>query len=469
MVLLKNQDNLLPLDRSKVSSIAVIGPNAHPAVTGGGGSSRVNPFRSVSTWEGMIQVAGNGVRVYYHKGLRTDFTSLFENSKFTSAPTRKNGLLGEYYPNMNLEGTPAFTRTDEHIHFNWNEGPAKDFPKTKYSVRWTGTIQADKEGLYDFVVRGDDGFRLYVDNQPIINQWKDQAATAETAQLQLKANTDHELKLEYYQNEGDATISFGWGTVERQVEKGAIDLAAKADAAVVCVGFNPMTETEGADRSFALAPEEETLVNEVAKTNPHTIVALTAGGNVSMINWIDNVAALLHSWYPGQESGTAIGEIIFGDVNPSGKLPASFEKKWEDNACYNSYYDHDNDKHVAYTEGIFVGYRHFDKTGIEPMLPFGYGLSYTTFEYKNLMLSAGKIRKGEKLKVSFDITNTGKRVGAEAAQLYIRDVESSEPRPVKELKGFVKVLLKPGETKNIELEIDESALSFFSPKKNAWV
>jgi beta-glucosidase len=467
IVLLKNKDHLLPLDRSKVKSIAVVGPNAHPAVTGGGGSSLVRPFRSVSVLDGMIQAAGNGVSVYYHKGLQTDMTTLFKKGKFFSG--KEIGLRGEYFSNINLEGTPALTRIDERIDFNWDNGPAQGFSPTKYSVRWTGMIHADQEGLYGFIVRGDDGFKLFLDNQLIINQWRDQSATTETVQRLFRANSNHEVKLEYYQNEGRATISFGWGKIERYLDKGAVDLAARADAVVVCLGFNARTEGEGADRRFELTPEEQQLINEVAAVNPHTIVVLTAGGNVSMVNWIDHVGGLLHSWYPGQEGGTAIAEILFGDANPSGRLPVSFEKKWEDNACFNSYYDHDNDKHVSYSEGIFLGYRHFDKTGIEPMFPFGFGLSYTTFEYKNLTLSSNEMRKGEKLKVRFDITNSGQREGTESAQLYIRDVECSEPRPVKELKGFVKVLLKPGETKKVEMGIDEDALSFFSQKKNEWI
>jgi beta-glucosidase len=467
IVLLKNKDHLLPLDRAKIKSVAVLGPNAHPAVTGGGGSSTVKPFRSVSVLDGMIQVAGNGVSVYYHPGLQVDMAALLKRGKFFHG--KQVGLRGEYFSNTNLEGEPALTRMDERIDFDWANGPAPGFSPTKYSVRWTGTIHADQQGLYGFVVRGDDGFRLYVDNHLVINQWRDQAATTETVQRFFLANTNHEIKLEYYQNEGGATISFGWGKIERSLEKRAVDLAAKADAAVVCVGFNARTESEGADRKFELTPEEEQLINEVAAVNPRTIVVLTAGGNVSMVNWIDHVGGLLHSWYPGQEGGTAIAEILFGDVNPSGKLPVSFEKKWEDNACFNSYYDRDGDKHVRYSEGVFLGYRHFDSSGVEPMFPFGFGLSYTTFEYKNLTLSSNEIRQGEKLKVSFDVTNSGQLEGAESAQLYIRDIESSEPRPPKELKGISKVVLKPGETKRLEFEIGENTLSFFSTKKNGWI
>jgi len=467
VVLLKNKANLLPLDRSKIQSVAVIGPNAHPAVTGGGGSSMVKPFRSVSVLEGMIQTAGSGVKVYYHKGLDKDIENVFNSSEFLSQGEK--GLRGEYFSNMNLQGAPALSRIDRNLNFNWRDGPADKFPKTKYSVRWKGSVQVNQDGSYEFIVRGDDGYRLYLDSDVVIDSWKDQSPTTQTALLRLKGGSQHEVVLEYYQNEGGAAISFGWGRNERQVDDAATRLAAKCDAALICVGFNPETEGEGEDREFKLSSEEEKLINGAAKVNPNTIVVLTAGGNVSMTGWIDNVSGLLHTWYPGQEGGTAVAEIIFGDVNPSGKLPASFEKTWEDNACFKSYYDQDTDKHVFYSEGIFTGYRHFDKTGIQPMFPFGFGLSYTSFEYKNLQLSTGKIRPGEKLILSFVVANSGTRPGAEASQLYIRDSESSEPRPVKELKGFAKVFLMPGESKKIELEIDNAALSFYSMKKKAWV
>jgi beta-glucosidase len=308
-----------------------------------------------------------------------------------------------------------------------------------------------------------------VDNRLVIDSWQDQAATVKTAALALTAGTMPDIKLEYYEHGGDAEISLGWRKRIGPKDADAVKLAARADVAIVCVGFNSETEGEGFDRPFEISKEQEELIREVARVNKRTIVVVTAGGNVSMSGWLDDVAGLMHAWYPGQEGGTAISEILFGDVNPSGKLPVSFEKRWEDNATYHSYYDDDKDLKVTYSEGVFLGYRHFDKENIEPMFPFGFGLSYTTFSYENLKTTPQNLRRGGKISVSLDVTNIGKHAGAEVVQVYVRDIESSVPRPVKELKGFEKIELKPGETKPVRIELDESALSFYDPSKKAWV
>ncbi len=467
IVLLKNASNTLPLDRAKIRSVAVIGPNAHPAVTGGGGSSRVDPYRATSLLDGMIQAAGNGVRVLYSNGFRQDHEKIFQNSSFISGG--EQGLRGEYFANMKLDGTPAFTRMDKTIDFNWNDPPRKGFPREKFSVRWTGSIHIDTTGLYDFVAQGDDGFRVVLDGSSLIDEWRDQSTLVVSKSVTLEANRDYTVRVEFYQNEGGAVMGFGWGRSTKQIDPEAIRIAKASDAAIVCVGFDDRTEYEGADRTFALPKEQDDLIRAVAAANPRTTVVVIAGGNVDMNAWLDQVSGLVHAWYPGQEGGTAIAEVLFGDVNPSGKLPASFEKRWEDNACYKSYYDDDKDLHVKYTEGVFLGYRHFDKDGIEPRFAFGFGLSYTSFEYGNPALSSPTLKKDGNLDVSFDVKNTGTREGAEVAQLYVRQLKPSEPRPVKELKGFSRVVLKPGETRRVTIRIDEKALSYFNSEKNAWI
>jgi len=246
----------------------------------------------------------------------------------------------------------------------------------------------------------------------------------------------------------------------------AVRLAAKADAAIVCVGFNAMTESEGFDRPFELPKDQVELLKSVAKVNGKTIVVVIAGGNVAMTGWIEDVAGLLHAWYPGQEGGTAIAEILFGDVNPSGKLPVTFEKSWEDNATYNSY--HAKDNRLPYVEGVFLGYRHFDAKKIAPLFPFGYGLSYTTFEYKNLKVTPASSAINPKIGVEFEIMNTGARDGAEIAQVYVKEVNPTVARPDKELKAFEKVWLRPGETKKVSLDLDYGAFAYYDTGKGKW-
>jgi beta-glucosidase len=232
------------------------------------------------------------------------------------------------------------------------------------------------------------------------------------------------------------------------------------------VGFDATTEGEGFDRTFALSKKQQELIKEVAKVNGKTIVVLTAGGNVAMSDWLDDVSGLLHAWYPGQEGGTALAEILFGDVSPSGKLPATFEKRWEDNAVFNSYSA--VDKKIAFKEGVFVGYRHFDSKNIEPRFPFGYGLSYTTFDYKNLMVTPTSIAQEPKVSVEFEVTNSGGREGAEVAQIYVGELDPGVARPVKELKGFEKIWLKPGETKKVSVVLGKDAFAYYDVGKKQW-
>jgi len=217
-----------------------------------------------------------------------------------------------------------------------------------------------------------------------------------------------------------------------------------------------------------LRREQIMAIEQVAALNRNVIVVLTAGGNVDMTRWIDKVPALLHAWYPGQEGGTALAQILFGESSPSGKLPTSFERRWEDNPTFHSYYPQKGDKRVVYKEGIFLGYRHFDRSNVKPLFPFGYGLSYTRFAYSDLRvepLPAG----GEALvKVSFMLKNVGSREGAEISELYVGDSHASVLRPLKELKGFAKVELLPGETKQVILTLNRRAFSYYDVKKRDW-
>jgi beta-glucosidase len=197
------------------------------------------------------------------------------------------------------------------------------------------------------------------------------------------------------------------------------------------------------------------------------VVALTSGGGVDMTRFIDHVPAVIETWYPGQEGGTALAEVLLGDVNPSGKLPVTFERRFEDSAVAASYYP-DSNKRIVYKEGVFLGYRHFDKTGQKPLFPFGHGLSYTRFKYGALTVTPEAMTGDAPVTVSFDVTNVGRRRGAEIAQLYVGDRHAPVPRPPKELKGFAKVDLAPGETKRVQILVDRRALSYFDVTTKKW-
>jgi beta-glucosidase len=313
-------------------------------------------------------------------------------------------------------------------------------------------------------VSGDDGYRLWVNDQRVINNWQQQSETLTSYAMRLEAGKAYPIRLEYYEQGGGAIIRFGVISAEDAVGRVTKPLAAKADAAVVCVGFDPNSETEGADRTFQLPGGQDALIRQISSVNKNTIVVITAGGSVDMTRWIDGVPAIFQAWYPGQEGGTALAQLLFGDFSPSGKLPASFERRWEDNATFNSYHPQEGAKGVSYKEGVFLGYRHFDRSDVKPLFAFGHGLSYTSFRYSNLSISP----TADGASVSFEVRNTGKRAGAEVAQVYVGDKHASIPRPIKELKGVSKVNLKAGESRKVSLTLDRRAFSYYDEKGKQW-
>ncbi|MDP9160312.1 MAG: glycoside hydrolase family 3 C-terminal domain-containing protein [Acidobacteriota bacterium] len=468
MVLLKNAGNLLPLDKTKLKTIAVIGPAAFPADIGGGGSSQTKPFNSVSYLEGISNYLGTRVKVLYATDV-PPLEEVFANSEFVTGLNGESGLKGEYFNNQDLQGTPVLVRTDKHIQFNWGEGSfSAGQPVDHFSVRWTGYFLPKKTGDYKFFSSADDGVRLYIDDERVIDDWQPHAETLDAYARRLEADHPYKIRFEYFESVGGAVAGFGVVGAEASVGRETTALAAKADVVIVCVGFDPATETEGSDRTFTLPGGQDELIRKITEANKNTIVVLTAGGNVDMTQWIGNVRGLTDAWYPGQEGGTALAQILFGEYSPSGKLPASFERRWEDNPTHDSYYPLKGEKRVKYSEGVFVGYRHFDRSTTKPMFAFGYGLSYTTFGYSNLSVTPGSGNLNQLAKVSFDVMNTGDREGAEIVELYVGDSHASIPRPVKELKGFAKVNLKPGETKRVTLPLNRRAFSFYDVKKKDW-
>jgi len=468
MVLLKNEGNVLPLDERKVKTIAVVGPTVYPAVISGGGSAETKPFNAVSFLEGISNRAGTKVNVLYDTDV-PNLDEVFDSSDFVTEPGGERGLKGEYFPNQNLQGTPALTRVDWHVHFDWGEGSFEPGqPVDHFTVRWTGYFVPKETADYQFFTSADDGVRLWVGDDRAIDDWQPHSQTLDTAIKHLEAGQAYKIRLEYFEDVGSAIVGFGVTRADSFVGNKTKVLAAKADVAIVCVGFDPKTESEGSDRTFQLPGGQDELIRQISVANKNTIVVITAGGNVDMTQWIDKVAAVVHTWYPGQEGGTALAQILFGDYSPSGKLPASFERRWEDNPVFHSYYPAKGESRVEYSEGVFVGYRHYDRSATKPMFPFGFGLSYTTFAYSNLSVSPQVGKLNQPITVSFDVKNTGQREGAEVAELYVGDSHASVPRPVKELKGFAKVNLKPGESRRVTLKLERRAFSFYDVAKKDW-
>jgi len=468
MVLLKNSGNLLPLNESKLKTIAVIGPDAYPAVSNGGGSAETRPFNAVSFLEGISNRLGRRAKVLYAVDL-PPLGEVFENSEFVTAPDGERGLKGEYFSNQELKGTPAVVRTDKQVDFDWGEGSfAPDQPVDHFSIRWTGYFVPKKTGDYRFFTSADDGVRLYIGDEPAIDDWQPHSQTVDSYGRHLEAGQAYKIRLEYFEAVGSAIVGFGVTPADAFIGRETKALAAKADAVIICVGFEPKTEGEGFDRTLELPGGQDELIRQISAVNKNTIVVLTAGGNVDMTQWIDHVPAILHAWYPGQEGGTALAQVLFGDFSPSGKLPASFERRWEDNPTFHSYYPVPGENRVRYSEGVFLGYRHFDRSETKPLFAFGYGLSYTTFGYSNLSVTPQTGNLNAPITVSFDVRNTGLRQGAEVAELYVGDSHASVPRPVKELKGFAKLNLKPGESKRVTIKLDRRAFSFYDLKERDW-
>ena len=468
MVLLKNEGNLLPLDKSKIKSIAVIGPDAYPAQVVGGGSAGVSPFTAVSYLEGLAGYLGSGATVYYDRGVPS-LGELADATAFSiDAAGKEPGINLEAFNNPDLSGTPAVRRTVRHI--NADHSPGDGVNQNEVSARWSGYFTPSDPGEHLLFVQGPGeggGYRLYVDDKLTIDNWELSRSLVSQVRVPLAAGA-HKIRFEYFDHWGWGGVKFGIIRPEAVVNADARKLVSRSDAVVVAVGFDPDSESEGGDRTFPLPPAQDELIKLLAAANKNVIVVVTSGGAVDMDPWLDHVPALFQAWYPGQEGGTALAQLLFGEYSPSGKLPVTFERRWEDNAVHDNYYPRGAGNKVVYAEGLFLGYRHFDKTGVKPLFPFGFGLSYTTFAYKNLSITPARASGDQVVTVSFDVTNTGHRAGAEVAEVYVGEPHPTVPRPVKELKGFMKVQLNAGETRRVSLTLDRRAFAYYNVKNHDW-
>ena len=467
IVLLKN-DGVLPL--SGMKSVAVLGPDA-AQYRAGGGSSEVTPLVSVSALDGLRERAGGAFSIAYAAGVELPGASKALESEWLSPPPDKakgHGLWAEYFANRELKGPPAAARLEGKVDHWWADGekPAAGVGAADFSARWTGSLRVPKDGEYELGATTDDGGRLWVDGKLLYEDWSDHPPVLHSAKLALKAKRDYPVKLEFYQHGGGAAVQFSRVLPAAGEIGKAVAAAKKADAALVFVGWADNLESEGKDRASLSLPEgQDALIEAVAKVNKRVVVVIQGGGP-ALMPWADKVSAIAHAWYAGQEGGLAMADVLLGRVNPSGKLPVTFPKRWEDSPAYGHFPGHDT---VDYAEGLYVGYRHFDKRNVEPLFPFGYGLSYTRFDYVNMKAELKDASAGSPdVEVSADITNSGKRAGAEVAQLYIGQDGAPVDRPVQELKGFARVELAPGETRRVSFHLGKDAFAYYDESSHGW-
>ena len=469
-VLLKNEGGLLPLPAG--ASVAVIGPNAAQGRVMGGGSAQMQAHRQVSPLEGLRAALG-AERVSEALGCRND--------RFL--PTLDLPLQVDY---LGPDGQVIASEARQGSEVMWMSFP-EGVDGDDFHARLSLTLDIPADGEYELSLYSAGLSRLTLDGEEMIDNWTNWqpgstyfafGSDEVRAARPLKAGA-HRAVVEFAPRSVPGSVApfsavrLGFQTpLPESSVADAAELAAQADYAVVCVGTNGEWETEGVDRAgLDLPGRQNELVAAVRAANPRTIVLLQTGGPVLM-PWLGAVPAVLQGWFPGQEAGHALADVLTGQADPGGRLPQTFPARLSDDPTHPETPDLQypgEDGHVAYTEGLFIGYRHVDRADLSPLFPFGFGLSYTTFEFSDAKLSAAEIEPGDSLEVSLTVRNTGERAGQTVVQLYVRDPESKLERPDQELKGFAKVTLEPGEARMLTLPLDMRSLAYFDDTRRAWV
>ena len=451
IVLLKNSGNILPINTKKVKKIAVVGINAGQCEFGDYSGAPVN--EPVSILEGIRRRAGDGVEVMYAPWVSAaDGMELIEGDNFPE------GLKAEYFEGTKLEGEPK-VRMENWINFEpVNQAPDPFLPKSPLSVRWTGKLRPVVSGEYVFNLTSDDGARLSIDGKEIIDSWRGHAVRTDSATVYLEAGRDYDLKAEYYDNRDYAVNRLKWRVpkVERSTRLGLYGDAgaavAESDLVVAVMGINKSIEREGQDRtSIELPADQQEFLKEIYQVNPNIVLVLVAGSSLA-VNWEDdNLPAIVDVWYPGEQGGTAVAEVLFGDYNPAGRLPLTFYKSIADLPAFDDY-DITNNRTYKYFKG-------------DVLYPFGYGLSYTKFKYSDIKVKDA----GDKLDVSFTLKNTGKYDGDEVSQVYVNMPEYGGIAPERELKGFKRVSLKKGESRRVSIQVDKKQLRYWNDETSSFV
>jgi beta-glucosidase len=485
IVLLKNDRAILPLQREALRSVAFIGPNAKVARIMGGGSSEVNAHYRVSPYDGITAALPDHVTVGFEEGSTIyKFVPVAEGMNFLAGKSgTEPGLLLEFFNSVTPQGEPVSSMIQTGTgEFVWFGALPNGINSAEFSMRVTGRFipESTQPGATSLSLTSVGPSRMMLDGEMVIDNWTEwrpgsqgsyfgMGSDEQRFMVELPTGEEHLLEIEYSKSVHHPLPALRLGILDPQPTDGierAVRLAIHSEIALVFAGMSGEWDSEGFDRTdLELPSDQNELIRQVAAVNDNTIVVLNTGSAVTM-PWLDEVAAVLYAGYPGQEAGNAIADILFGDVNPSGKLTQTFPKRLEDTPSFLNF-PGENDN-VLYGERIFVGYRHYDTRKVEPLFPFGFGLSYTTFGYENLRLSSTALKAGETLQVSVDVTNTGQRAGQEIVQVYLRDRKSRLIRPEKELKAFAKVMLEPGERKTVNLSLAPESFAYFDDKSHQW-
>ncbi len=455
MVLLKNDRNTLPLP-SRVKSIAVIGADAVEARAGGySGSSAA----TVSILDGVRNRAGSGITVRYARGpgrVAREYVPIPATSLADSAGTP--GLHAEYWANPTMTGPPALMRTDPQVNFGWTlSSPGRGIPLDWYSVRWTGALAVPVGGVHRIGVEGNDGYRLYLDGTLLIDNWHKQSYGSQLRPIVVAPGSTHAVRLEYFETTGNARVKLVWDAEVadnwQQQIAAARDSARASDVTVIVAGIE---EGEFRDRSsLALPGHQEELIRAVASTARPTIVVLVGGSAITMSRWLDSVPAVIDAWYPGEQGGRAVADVLFGDYNPAGRLPITFPIA--EGQLPLSYNHHPTGR----------GDDYLDLTG-QPLFPFGFGLSYTTFAYSALTIDRDSIAPTASTTIHCRVKNTGTVAGDEVVQFYLRDMIATTARPVLQLEGFRRVHLAAGEEHDVSFPVGPQQLQMLD-KGGHWV
>lgn len=459
MVLLKNEGNFLPLKKD-IKTIAVIGPNANITEVLYGNYSGVSS-KPVTPLEGIKNRAPASVKVLYEPGSNaaddSPILSAIPGDALSADSSGEKGLRAEYFDNMELAGKPFITRIDKQVDFDFINSPPRPEKTTKFSVRWTGWLTTPVSDTYYIGFTGDDGYRVWIDGNLLSNSWKDQGPAQNKVKMDLVKGKKYEIKIEYYQNSGGAVARFQWARKDEDRTLRVEEVTKQADVVIYVGGITPSLEGEemsidiegfrGGDRTRLDLPAVQEKILKAIKSSGKPVVLVLLNGSALAVNWADeNVNAIIEAWYPGEEGGNAIADVIFGNYNPAGRLPVTVYKSVNDLPPFENY------------DMKGRTYRFFSGT---PLYEFGYGLSYTTFKYSN-MHAPSSVRTDEIVKISVDVENTGTIDGDEVAELYVKIPDVKVPVPIHALKGFRRIHLKAGEKKTVEFRLRPEDISLIS-------